>query len=150
KIVPENLYHLYSYGIIDDEYFAFENYDSINFYRFDDFSKPAHTWYPKGHNPEEEYDEWILDFAAIQERKVAAVFTIDMPEDYENIFSHKSCDTSSTYILYFVDSNGFEKTIDTGINFMFEYQGLPDVIRPLILFYDKEKIRFKIYNEYYD
>lgn len=150
KILPENIYHLYSYGMVDDEYFAFENYDGINFYRFDDTSKPAYTWYPKGHNPEEEYDEWILEFSAVPERKAAAVFTIDMPEDFGNIYNHQSCDTSSTYLLYLIGSEGFEKTIDTGINFMFEYQGLPDVVRPQILFYDEEKIRFKIHTDYYE
>ncbi len=149
KILLEAPYHLHSYGILDDEHFAFGNSNGINFYRFDDFSSPYKTWNPN-ENLSEEYGIWVLETAPLPEQNLFAAFVIDIPDNFDNIFNNKPCDTDSTYKLCLLDTSANVTEIDIGVNLMYEFQGLPDVVRPVFLFSDSDKLRFKIDSVYYE
>lgn len=148
KIVPETLYHLHSYGTVDDSTFAFQSSDGIRFYRFDDFSKPAQVWNPKTDNSE--FGLTIISAYTLPEHKLFAAFIADLPDYYSGTYNGIRTYPDITYKLCLLDSDANVTETDTGICLMTEAQGMPDVVRPKFLFSDSGKIRFKINSEYYE
>ncbi len=147
-VLPEMYFR--NLGVVDNEHFAFANDVSIKIYEFENINKPSAEW----NLPTEDNTEFGYQLLGTSMNKTAeriAVFYVDIPDDFDEIYDHKEPDLSSTYQIAVIDADGNEVyTFDTGINLMVEYQGLPDCVRPEMGITYKNTLRFTLGEKSYE
>ena len=147
-VLPEMYFN--NLGVVDNEHFAFANDVSIKIYEFENINKPSAEWnLPTEDNTEFGYQ--LLGTSMNKTTGQIAVFYVDIPDDFDKIYDHKEPDLGSTYQIAVIDAGGNEVyTLDTGINLMVEFYGLPDCVRPEMGITYKNTLRFTLGEKSYE
>ncbi|MBQ7874390.1 MAG: hypothetical protein IJ306_04415 [Oscillospiraceae bacterium] len=149
EIIPEIPGQFSDYGIIDNEHYVFGGGNEVRFYEFENPKEPSAVWkVPEQENTEFGY--WGLDLAVQKNVGKAFVCYVDMPDDFDKVYENQTPDLSATYQIAVLDSEGnLIRNINTGINLMVEFGGLPDCVRPEIITASETDVLFKINNLHY-